>query len=176
MSSEVFPIKRKNEQACKPGSVENGHLSWYIVTDVILRLPKRDGPPLMFAKKQNVFLSLASDGVYRALGVAVQAVSSYLTFPPLPASGRRFISVALSLGSPPPVVSRRPCPVKPGLSSPFFPMKHRRDRLAYSNSTVYYHKSRFWAISIEKFLILLGAYAKIQIQKGRPKRFVIEVF
>ena len=44
-------------------------------------------------------------------------VSSYLAFPPLPVNDRRYISVALSLGSPPAAVSRYPCPVEPGLSS-----------------------------------------------------------
>ena len=43
-------------------------------------------------------------------------VSSYLAFPPLPAS-RRYLSVALSLGSPPAAVSRYSCPVELGLSS-----------------------------------------------------------
>ena len=45
-------------------------------------------------------------------------VSSYLAFPPLPVhKHRRYISVALSLGSPPAAVSRYPCPMEPGLSS-----------------------------------------------------------
>ena len=59
-------------------------------------------------------------------------VSSYLTFPPLPHrrttscrwvragpryGERRYISVALFLGSPPAGVTRYPCPVEPGLSS-----------------------------------------------------------
>ena len=35
----------------------------------------------------------------------------------LTARTRRFISVALSLESPPPAVNRHPCPVVPGLSS-----------------------------------------------------------
>ena len=38
-------------------------------------------------------------------------------FHPYRPEGRRFISVALSLESPPPAVSRHPCPVVPGLSS-----------------------------------------------------------
>ena len=48
--------------------------------------------------------------------VTVPAVSSYLTFPPLPGQAGRFISVALSLESPPPDVIRHPA-----LRSPDFP-------------------------------------------------------
>ncbi len=55
--------------------------------------------------------------------VAKAAVRFYRTFSPLPcvcpeASARRFVSVALSLGLPPPGVTRHPNPVEPGLSSP----------------------------------------------------------
>ena len=71
-------------------------------------------------------LDLAPNGVCRALFVAKQAVSSYLTFPPFPGCWllliyalaqinkndqqhfRRFISVALSLESPPPGITRHP--------------------------------------------------------------------
>ena len=48
--------------------------------------------------------------------VASALVSSYLAFPSLPLS-RRFLSVALSLGSPPAAVSSYSVSVKPGLSS-----------------------------------------------------------
>ena len=141
-------IQKQNEQACKPGSVENGHLSWYAVTGVILRLPKRDGPPL-FCLKQ-LFKPCFGRG-----------------FHPCPVTGR-FISVALSLGSPPPVVSRRPCPVKPGLSSPFFSLKHRRDRSAYSDSIVWYHKfCRGTIFCGENFLPFLKAPTK---EKTRFRR------
>ena len=55
-------------------------------------------------------------------------VGSYPTFSPLPQRSalpdaaplrklRRYISVALVLGSPPAGVTRYPCPVEPGLSS-----------------------------------------------------------
>ena len=65
---------------------------------------------------------LAPDGVCHARSVASSAVRSYRTFSPLPAypfpaSGGLF-SVALSLGLPPPGVTRHPDPVEPGLSSP----------------------------------------------------------
>src|SRR5699024_12522751 len=48
--------------------------------------------------------------------VASALVSSYLAFPSLPRKTRRFLSVALSLGSPPAAVSSCHASVKPGLS------------------------------------------------------------
>ena len=64
---------------------------------------------------------LAPGGVYPAAAVTGGAVRSYRTVSPLPAwrchpAGGLF-SVALSLGSPPPAVSRHRIPVEPGLSS-----------------------------------------------------------
>lgn len=47
-------------------------------------------------------------------------VRSYRTFPPLPAKCRRFLSVALSLGSPPAAVSSYRSLEEPGLSSEGF--------------------------------------------------------
>ena len=65
-------------------------------------------------------LELASDGVYMATAVTSDTVVSYTAFPPLlNYLIERYISVALSLELPPPAVSRHPCPVKPGLSSPY---------------------------------------------------------
>ena len=61
---------------------------------------------------------LAPDGVYHARPVAGPAVRSYRTFSPLPPESGGLFSVALSLGSPPPGVTRHPDPVEPGLSSP----------------------------------------------------------
>jgi len=43
-----------------------------------------------------------------APAVTSRAVVSYTALPPLPAYGRRYISVALSLESPPPDVIRHP--------------------------------------------------------------------
>jgi len=51
---------------------------------------------------------LAPGGVYIAYPVAWMLVSSYLTFPPLPAKCRRYLSVALSLESPPLGVTQHP--------------------------------------------------------------------
>ena len=64
---------------------------------------------------------LAPGGVCRAAPVAGRAVGSYPTVSPLPARRSRaggLFSVALSLGSPPPGVTRHRVSVEPGLSSP----------------------------------------------------------
>ena len=63
----------------------------------------------------------APGGVYLAADVAAGAVRSYRTLSPLPAVAKAaaggFLSVALSLGSPPPGVTRHRVSVEPGLSS-----------------------------------------------------------
>ena len=69
-------------------------------------------------------LGLAPGGVYPATPVAGGAVRSYRTLSPLPAVAPKssraggLLSVALSLGSPPPGVTRHRVSVEPGLSSP----------------------------------------------------------
>jgi len=76
-------------------------------------------------------LGLAPGGVYPAAAVAGGAVRSYRTISPLPLSPRvgagvrawRCVSVALSLGSPPPDVIRHRVSVEPGLSSPHLATK-----------------------------------------------------
>jgi hypothetical protein len=62
---------------------------------------------------------LAPGGVYHAGLVTKPAVRSYRTLSPLPWTEVQggLLSVALSLGSPPPVVNRHLASVEPGLSS-----------------------------------------------------------
>ncbi len=60
---------------------------------------------------------LAPGGVYRAVHVAMSAVGSYPTLSPLLRERSGLLSVALSLGSPPPDVIRHRVSVEPGLSS-----------------------------------------------------------
>ncbi len=84
-------------------------------TLLLPRLAARSRPPLF---------GLAPGGVYPAGPVTRAAVRSYRAVSPLPlapcsASGGLF-SVALSLGSPPPAVSRHRISVEPGLSSTKF--------------------------------------------------------
>ena len=71
--------------------------------------------------------------------VAKLRVSSYLAFPSLPQK-RRYFSVALSLKSPSPGVTRHPCPTMLGLSSNI-----SRDRPAISHIKLK-HKNVFFAI------------------------------
>ncbi len=61
----------------------------------------------VLCRANNPSVDVAADRVYMAGNVSTPSVSSYLAFPSLPQK-RRFISVALSLGSPPAAVSRYP--------------------------------------------------------------------
>ena len=114
---------------CKPGSVTllpalaTIHLE-RLLPAASSNLPGHDAGSHLNGRAVRMSLyGLAPDGVYHARPVAGPAVRSYRTFSPLPAypfpaSGGLF-SVALSLGLPPPGVTRHPDPVEPGLSSPF---------------------------------------------------------
>ena len=121
------------QTACKPGSV----LPRKGVTTIHLGRPlpdaSRDRPG---RRRGNAFrpwpkprtvpslFGLAPGGVYRAASVAGRALRSYRTLSPLPAAKPcglgtgGLLSVALSLGSPPPDVIRHRVSVEPGLSSP----------------------------------------------------------
>ena len=63
-----------------------------------------------------LLFGLAPGGVYKAIPIARNTVRSYHTISPLPKNGGIF-SVALSLGSPPPGITRHRVSVEPGLSS-----------------------------------------------------------
>jgi len=75
-------------------------------TRAVMRTPTL--PPLF---------GLAPGGVYPATIVTDSAVRSYHTLSPLPATLGGLLSVALSLGFPPPGVTRHRVSVEPGLSS-----------------------------------------------------------
>lgn len=99
------------EQACKPGSVVDSHLSWSVVANSILRL-FRNGTSSPICSCQPCFgRGLHGSRRYRRDGGLLPHLSILTCW------RRRFISVALSLESPLPAVNRRPCSVKPGLSS-----------------------------------------------------------
>ena len=83
-----------------------------------MRLPRRERRGVL------PLFGLAPGGVYPATAVTGGAVRSYRTLSPLPAvaawaqpSVGGLLSVALSLGLPPPGVTRLRIPVEPGLSS-----------------------------------------------------------
>src|SRR5258706_9793816 len=107
---------------------------WPFIWDVRYRTPRAtdpsggaEGPPGGASRGQRrlpLLLGLAPGGVYPAAAVAGSAVRSYRTISPLPPArpkarwGWRCVSVALSLGSPPPGVTRHRVSMEPGLSSP----------------------------------------------------------
>jgi len=70
------------------------------------------------ALRRPFLFGFAPGGVYRAAPVARRAVRSYHTLSPLPDKSGGLLSVALSLGSPPPAINRHRISVEPGLSSP----------------------------------------------------------
>ena len=125
---------RKGQTACKPGSVRpkrrDDHSSGTHLTMRLTRPTRAAGRERPrnnhVVTLQPPLFGLAPGGVYHAAPVARDAVRSCRTVSPLPAGqtcSRRppctggLLSVALSLGSPPPAVSRHRVPVEPGLSS-----------------------------------------------------------
>ena len=114
----------------KPGSVptaeavDDGYSSRMAVANHLKQPTRTSVQDRTCCTRQRVSLhGLAPDGVCHARSVASPAVRSYRTFSPLPAypfpSSGGLFSVVLSLGLPPPGVTRHPDPVEPGLSSPF---------------------------------------------------------
>ena len=107
------------QRACKPGSV---HLlrDWATIP---LGPPLPTGSsnqpgPLVGTHRTRPLFRLAPGGVCRAAPVARRAVRSCRTLSPwLRRSASRLLSVALSLGSPQPGVTRHRCSAEPGLSS-----------------------------------------------------------
>jgi len=94
-----------------------------LLPDIFSNLPGQDaGSHLPFAWRLSLY-GLAPDGVYHARSVTRPAVRSYRTFSPLPRMRGGLFSAALSLGLPPPGVTRHPDPVEPGLSSPLLRKK-----------------------------------------------------
>ena len=81
-----------------------------LLPDASSDLPKAGGP------RQSFVSVLLRMGFTCALPVTSEAVVSYTAFPPLPGKTWRYLSVALSLESPPPDVIRHPA-----LRSPDFP-------------------------------------------------------
>ncbi len=124
------PEKLKRQTACKPGSVPggpgDGHSSGTRVAPRLAR-PTRAAARTQACGSPRAppLFGLAPGGVCRAGPVAGPAVRSCRTVSPLPpgAGGMPvgvggLVSVALSLGSPPPGVTRHRVSVEPGLSSP----------------------------------------------------------
>jgi hypothetical protein len=126
---------RWRQTACKPGSVPPRAIlrrGWPFLWDARCRAPRATDPSGGAKARsaapeisgcQPLLLGLAPGGVFPAAAVAGSAVRSYRTVSPLPRAGGTpervggVLSVALSLGSPPPGVTRHRASVEPGLSS-----------------------------------------------------------
>ncbi len=92
-------------------------LSWVIIYLILLLPTGLSDLPESTTGRRIAFCSvLLRMGFTCAFAVTGKAVGSYPAFPPLPAVGGRFISVALAWESPPPDVIRHPA-----LRSPDFP-------------------------------------------------------
>ena len=145
MAGKPTPRGLKNENASRPVSrvlygtgpcgPERGSHSSGMRVAAHLKQPTRMITPEkgLGLRPASSLFGLAPGGVYLAASVAGRAVGSYPTLSPLPRrliSGQTsglapairwrggLLSVALSLGSPPPDVIRRRLSVEPGLSSP----------------------------------------------------------
>ena len=81
----------------------------------------------------SFLFGLAPDGVYHARSITGTAVRSYHTLSPLPKAKKPggLLSVALSLGFPPPGITRHRVSVEPGLSS-----SHEPEGLASDHPTI----------------------------------------
>ena len=97
-------------QPGKPGSVYDNHLSRICVSTDLKPSPKARGPRLPSTTLLRVGFTRPS--CLHSAGELLPRL--FILTPPKRAV---FFSVALSLKSPSPGVTRHPCPVKPGLSS-----------------------------------------------------------
>lgn len=125
----------KRQSACKPGfgwpEDRSPDVTAIPLGRTLLRAssnqPGRPGletGPSPLSREASSLFGFAPGGACHAVPVAGSAVRSYRTFSPLPQEENRSsparggsISVALSLGSPPPDVIRHRVSVEPGLSS-----------------------------------------------------------
>ncbi len=130
----LFRIWQKRQTVCKPGSVPSAKSQAGMAIPLGRPSPnascdrpeRRRGDPPGIPGVQGclpLLLGLAPGGVFPAAAVAGGAVRSYRTVSPLPPVRPRpersggVLSVALSLGLPPPGVTRHRASVEPGLSS-----------------------------------------------------------
>jgi len=116
---------KKCQMACKPGSVPLRAMAIHLgrpLPDASCNQPgRRPGNGPAGEPAMPPLFGFAPGGVCRAASVTGRAVRSYRTVSPLPGRPKPrpggLFSVALSLGSPPPAVSRHRDSVEPGLSS-----------------------------------------------------------
>ena len=130
------------EQNDKPGYVVNDHLSRPCVAAWLKQ------PTWNWRAAICLCSVLLRMGFTCAPAVTSRAVVSYTALPPLPAYGRRYISVALSLESPPPDVIRHPALWSPDFPrlTPFvlpaaiiYPTRKHKNILTFLTLTVNFH-------------------------------------
>ena len=145
--------------AYKPDSVPRGFPRASMTIPLHLLLPTGSSclpgslgakPPA--ASGARSLCGIAPGGACRAGPVARPAVRSYRTVSPLPPKGGGLFSVALSLGSPRPGVTRHRCLVESGLSS----------TPGSSPETAVIQPSARWLLTL---LVVTG-----QRESGRPDR------
>ena len=117
--------------ACKPSSVEGGHLSRPIVAEGFKRNPES-----LTGRLKRSFVSCSEWGLHRGQ-VARPRVSSYLTFPPLHARGHAVSLCCTFPGVAPAGCYPALCPMELGLSSHLA----ARGRPAASQTDGLYHIS-----------------------------------
>ena len=135
---ESLDAENAGQTACKPGSVpaREGD-GWPFLWDVRYRTPRATDPgdvaetPLPVARRAAPIWSCSRWGLpcrfrYRSRGGLLPHRFTLACLVCRPKTGQTggLFSVALSLGSPPPAVSRHRVSVEPGLSSPLAECSH----------------------------------------------------
>ena len=112
------PVSRVLYGAGEPA--RDGHSSGTVVANCLKQPTRMTDPETGLEPCGSVssLFGFAPGGACRAVRITASAVRSYRTLSPLPAKAGGLLSVALSLGSPPPDVIRHRISVEPGLSSP----------------------------------------------------------
>ena len=127
------------KSACKPGSVQ----SFQAVMIICLVLPLPAGSSdLPEARRAGLTLLFGLASGWSLHVPSLLPGKRWALTPPFHPyrNIRRFISVALVLGSPPPGVTRHPCPRKPGLSSPAA-FRHQQPRSSGRLTRIFYHNT-----------------------------------
>lgn len=132
----------KTEQTCKPGSVLDDHLSTHTVTGMFKPYTEKRRASLIFPKLLRI--GFTREFSYHLPCALLPHIST------LTSQRKRLFSVALSLESPPPAVSRYPA-----LRSPDFPQLHMPPRPSGLLICLLYIILRFMSIFFFYFIFCL---------------------